>query len=110
MTTTYKDMALDLIEKHITEEEGFAILHLLKRKFDWAGTVFTRDDIRSQISWIRDVQIGDLDGDESADWIVDRIAGDRYWREGLEDWMCEQGWECVYDAVAEAQSDWEEQS
>lgn len=110
MTTTYKDMALDLIEKHITEEDGFAILSLLKRKFDWAGTVFTRDDIRSQVSWIRGVEIGDLDGDESVDWIVQRVIGDRYWREGLEDWMCEQGWSCVLDAVLEAQADWEDRS
>lgn len=110
MTTTHKDMALDLIEKHIGEEDGFAVLFALKRKFDWAGTVFTRDDIRSQVSWIRGVEVDSLERDESVDWIVQRVIGDPHWREGLEDWMTDRGWLCVYDAVVEAQSDWDDHS
>lgn len=103
------EQSLNIIEQaldDINEGDAFAVFHALKNKFDWAGTVFCRDDIRQQIANNRDIEFDSLaEHDPDVEKIVDRVIGDRYWRSGLEDWMTEQGWDCVYDAVWQAEAD-----
>lgn len=106
--STYSDKAIEVIEQtlgDIDEGGAFAIFHAFKRRFDWAGTVFCPDDIRNQIANNRGVEFDDIANDPDVEKIVDHVIGDYRWCDGLEDWLTEKGWECVYDAVCEAEAD-----
>ena len=42
--------ALDLFVAGIDEEDAFQLLHAMRRKFHWAGSMWTPDDIRACIN------------------------------------------------------------
>jgi len=82
----------------IPDSEALDWLHALRKKFGWAGTMFTDEDIR--IRW------QDLHEDEDGytpltDEQVDDIMMTYYWSRGLQDSLTENGWVVVDMAIDE---------
>jgi len=98
------EQALNVIEQYIgdlNEDMAINLYHALAREFDWAGTFFTRDDVRVCIN---DRRVADdldvLEGDDLEE-AVDAVTGSRDWHRWLPDWMTEQGWEIVNAVIYE---------
>lgn len=81
----------------ITEDEAINLYHRLAQQFGWGGTFFTREDAEER--WDTD------DDGEFTDEVWDAIRLTWYWRKGLDEILCERGWEIVSEAVWEVAHD-----
>ena len=98
------DMAQDLIENYIqdlTQDHALSVLHAIRDRFGWAGTMFTRDDIEHHIINAREADdLPDLTDTELAEW-VDAIQNSWEWRKGIMEYLAETGWEMISNAYEE---------
>lgn len=95
------EQALNVIETHLAdlnEADAFILFRELQDKFQWAGTIFTRDDIANTIS---ERQFGE---DKPAlhplvlENEVDRVANSKAWNNVMADVLTEHGW-VVLDTI-----------
>lgn len=91
----------------ISEEQAIDAYNVLRARFSWAGTIFTRLD--AQTEWQLQRYENDQDGShldmELSDDVWFRISSSYYWRKGLPDRLTEMGWELVAQAVTEGIQD-----
>lgn len=85
----------------LNEDMAMNLYHSLAREFHWAGTFFTRDDVRFAITERREADDKEPLSDDELEEAVDTIIGSRDWHRWLPDWMTEQGWEIVNAAIHE---------
>jgi hypothetical protein len=78
----------------ITEDEAIDVYYKFAKRFGWGGTFFNREDAEER--WMQDTGEDALSDD---DW--DNITSTWYWRKGLQDRLCEEGWELVQLAIDE---------
>ncbi len=95
------------IEGLDNEVDAFRVLHAMRNKFDWAGTMFSVGDVHSAL--LTDHFDGDNgEGDDTYEGIdddIDTIVNSRTWRKFMEEWMCEQGWEIIQNAISDMKYD-----
>ena len=95
--------ALDLFVAGIDEEDAFQLLHAMRRKFDWAGSMWTPDDIRACIN---DNYADSITWDEdSLEEFVSQCVNTRWWQRSLDEITTEHGWEVVAILVEEAMNE-----
>jgi hypothetical protein len=82
------------------ENRSMDVYHAIKSKFDWAGTVFVRQDVLDQV---RDAADGADLSDEQADAHADKIMASYEYRR-LGDRFAEHGNETLYDLAVSALS------
>lgn len=80
---------IDAVVENIPDEEALDWLHALRRKFGWAGTMFTDEDIR--IRW-QDLHEDDDDYAPMTDEQVDAVMSTYYWAKAMDEQLCENGW------------------
>lgn len=88
----------------IPETEAMDWLHALRRRFGWAGTMFTDEDIRTRWDEMnQDAITGEFrDGHTPlTDEQVDSIMSTYYWSKGLQDSLTENGWVVLDMAIEE---------
>ena len=77
-----------------TEEQALELVWSLVRRFGWKGTMFTPTDVREAI--------GERVGlNEATDEQIQAVMKTRMWVKHLDEAMCREGYECLYDAVSE---------
>ena len=95
------------IEGLDNENDAFQVLYAMQYKFDWAGAMFSAKDVRSAL--LTDHFDGDRgEGDDTYEGIDDDIhavVNGRTWRKFMEEWMCEQGWEVIQNAISDMKYD-----
>jgi hypothetical protein len=92
--------ALDLFVAGIDEEDAFQLLHAMRRKFDWAGSMWTPDDIRA---CIKDNYADSITWDEDGlEEFVSECVNTRWWQKSLDEITTEHGWEVLGIMVEEA--------
>ena len=74
---------LESMLTEVTESEADHIFHILRSKFGWSGTVFSREDVESYL----DRELTD------EEW--ETVQNSYEWRKGVQDRMCERGWESI---------------
>ena len=89
------------------EMDAFRVLHALRGKFNWAGTMFSVGDVHSAL--LTDYFDGDYDEEnhtyEGIDDDIHAVVNGRTWRKFMEEWMCEQGWEVIQNAISDMKYD-----
>lgn len=102
MSTINYDIAMSCVP-HLTEDEALDVYHVLRRRFGWAGTFFTRADAEQE--W-QNQQYDDTTGQTPTTALSDEvwtaIQSTWAWRKGLTDSLTEHGWTLVSDAVTDA--------
>lgn len=96
------EQALNVIEPLIADlnqSDGFTVFRLLCRKFHWAGTVFTPDDVSEQIQNRREADDLDPLPDDQLEELTNDIINSRDWAKWLPDWITEQGWEAINQSI-----------
>ena len=86
---------------NITEEEALEVMHKLRAKFHWAGTVFVKEDI---IYYWNDNYKED-EGYELTEEQIESVMTSWYWRKGLDDTMTSSGYEVLDMALWEIKTD-----
>lgn len=87
-----------ILPDDLDEQAALRLFHALRDHFGWAGTFFTREDCAQQAI--------DAEGDYAerpltdAEW--EAVQRTWEWRKGIEEVLCERGWDIVADAVSEA--------
>jgi hypothetical protein len=77
-----------------TEEQALELMWSLSRRFGWKGTMFTPTDVREAI--------GERVGlNEATDEQIQAVMKTRMWVKHLDEAMCREGYECLYDAISE---------
>jgi hypothetical protein len=79
----------------ITEHEAVGVYHELANRFGWAGTFFTRDDAEER--WLQESGEDTFSDDNWND-----LTSTWYWRKGIENRLCEEGWDVVDLAIDDA--------
>ncbi len=77
-----------------TEEQALELMWSLVRRFGWKGTMFTRQDVRQTV-------IDHCGERPTLDNYVEAIMSSRMWVKHLDEAMCREGMECLYDAIRE---------
>jgi hypothetical protein len=77
-----------------TEEQALELMWSLVRRFGWKGTMFTRQDVRQTV-------IDHCGERPTLDNYVEAIMASRMWVKHLDEAMCREGYECLYDAIRE---------
>jgi hypothetical protein len=85
---------------NITEEEALDVLHKLRTKFHWAGTVFMKDDIIYR--W-KD-KYGEEEGQALSDEQIESVMTSWEWRKGLDEAMTSSGYEVLDMALWEVKT------
>ena len=96
------EQALNVIEPYIadlSESDAFMVFSMLCEKFDWSGTVFTPDDVSETIQYRREADDLDPLSNEQLEEMTNDIINSRDWSKWLPDWMTEQGWEIINQAI-----------
>jgi len=96
------EQALNVIEPYIadlSQSDAFMVFSMLCRKFDWSGNVFTPDDVSETIQYRREADGLDPLSDEQLEEMTNDIINSRDWHKWLPDWMTEQGWEIINQAI-----------
>jgi hypothetical protein len=93
MTNFHTDNPMTVDMTTITEDQATDLYYRLARNFGWGGTFFTRADAEERWDTEEDGPFTD------EVWEAIRLTW--WWRKGLEQTLCEQGWELVAEAVAE---------
>lgn len=100
------EVAHDLITESIpslSEDEAFSVMHTLAKHFGWAGTMFCRGDAEQEWQNLQyDHASGLTPNDPMPDNVWTHIQNSWEWRKGIEELLCERGWELVSNAVEEA--------
>lgn len=77
-----------------TEEQALELMWSLVRRFGWRGTMFTPTDIREAL----EERVG---LNEATDEQIQAVMKTRMWVKYLDEAMCREGMECLYDAINE---------
>lgn len=83
----------------IPEGEELDWLHALERRFGWAGTMFTPDDITAR--W-EDLRRDDEDYKPLTEEQLENIMNSYYWSRAIQDRLTEEGWVIVDMAIDDA--------
>jgi hypothetical protein len=81
------------------ETQAFLFLHAMRQEFGWAGTMFSEDDVRESIKQRRDADGKEPYIPEEMDEAVYAVMNSGGWNRWMEEWMCEQGWECLNSII-----------
>jgi len=81
------------------ETQAFLVLHAMRQEFGWAGTMFSEDDVRESIQQRRDADSKEPYTPEEMDEAVAAVMNSGGWNKWMEQWMCEQGWECLNSII-----------
>lgn len=93
----------------LNEDMAMNLYQALAREFNWAGTFFSREDVRECINERRENNgLDDLEGDDLEE-AVGSVVNGRDWHRWLPEWMIEQGWEIIHTIVNEVEKGWEEE-
>ena len=85
------------------EEDAHRIFHALKRKFDWAGSPWSTDDIRA---CVKDNYADSITSDEDRlEEFVSECVNSRWWQRALDEITTEHGWEVLAILVDEAMNE-----
>ena len=84
------------IDDITTESEAMTALHTLRARFQWAGTMFNREDVDCLLQGEHEMDI--------TDDIWDAVAWTWEWRKGLTEIITERGFEIISDAVSDVLS------
>jgi hypothetical protein len=85
---------------NITEEEALTVLHKLRTKFHWAGTIFIKEDIVYR--W-NDNHKED-EGYELSEEQIESVMTSWEWRKGLDEAMISSGYEVLDMALWEVKT------
>lgn len=94
------EQALAVIEAHLAdlvEHDAHAVVHALRARFDWQGSVMTTEDIKARIS----EYCPDLP-DDKVEELVSATVATRTWNRYVCDEMIEAGWEALERSLWEA--------
>ena len=80
-----------------SEDQAFTILHELRLRFGWCGTMFTRGDADA----IFDAEHA-MDAMTDGQWSALQMTWE--WRKGLQELITERGFEIISDAVSDVLS------
>ncbi len=86
--------------EHITEDQAHDVLHAIKSKFGWVGTVFVSGDVYDEVrEQLLQLNFPELDDNVLICKIRDEVMADRPYRK-MADALAERGNEIISDAVA----------
>ena len=75
--------------QEVTEDQAFTILHQLRLRFGWVGTMFTREDAGAHLG----------PEEELTDEMWHDLQMTWEWRKGLQEIITERGFEIISTAV-----------
>ncbi len=81
------------IDDITTESEAFTALHTLRARFQWAGTMFNREDVDAVLQGEHEMDV--------TDDIWNAVLNTWEWRKGLTEIITERGFEIISDAVSD---------
>jgi hypothetical protein len=85
--------------------DAFAVLHALREKFGWSGTMFCPNDLSDYITNCREADDeAPLSPDALEEW-VDDLMSTYEWNKGLTDHLTETGWELIGMAYEELRNE-----
>jgi len=94
------DEARALVEG-ISQDDAFAVLHALRGKFGWSGTMFCPNDLADYIENCRQADDQEpLDPDALDEWVNDLMLSYE-WNKGLTDTLTEHGFDLIGTAYEE---------
>lgn len=98
MTSNYQtDRRFTVDMDTITDEQAQDLFVRLSQQFGWGGTLFTRID--AERNWNTEE-----DG-PFTDEVWQAITLTWCWRKGLDEVLCQEGWELVNEAISEVVAD-----
>ena len=95
----YKSIEVDNQTIIMDETQAFRVLHAMMQEFGWAGTMFSEDDVRESIQQRRFADDKEPYTDEQMDEAVAAVMNSGGWNKWMEQWMYEQGWECLNSII-----------
>jgi len=81
------------------ETQAFRVLHAMREEFGWVGIMFTESDVRESIADRRDADDKEPYTDEQMDEAVATIMDGYTWNKFMEDWMQQEGFEVLNQAI-----------
>lgn len=95
-------MDMEKVKAHVasmTEEEATEYLVRMSRHFGWAGAIFTRTDIEDlHRNWHDELED---DYTPLTEEQIDAVMSTRAWRKGIDERLCEEGFELLEIALNE---------
>lgn len=82
----------------LDEMDSITVFHILRSKWDWAGTIFTGWDIESEV----DCWLDDEYDEEQRARIVQHVKNGKIWNKWMIEALCLEGAEVLDDAIREA--------
>jgi hypothetical protein len=98
-TSNYKTIQVGNLSYVMDEALAFQVLHAMKDEFGWAGTVFCEDDVRTTIADRREADDKEPYTEDKMDEAVATIMNSHAWTKFMEEWMCQEGFEVLNNAV-----------
>lgn len=89
------------VVENLTEDDGFLVLHALRRKFYWSGTMFTTKDVASTIAECRDDDGKEPSSDKELEDMVSEVLSSKDWHKWLPDYLTEKGFDYIRNVVYE---------
>lgn len=86
--------------EQLTETQALELVYDMYRKFDWALCLYTREDVKTALQEHRQ----DYDT-EPTDEEIQKVMDTRMWRKYMEEALGSTGWECLQDAIYDAEND-----
>lgn len=95
-----------LVEALTDEDEAYALLHVLRRRFGWEGSMFSPDyDVRDRLTESLQERLERVPTAAEIEAAHDAFCNTYEWCTAVEDRMTETGWEVIDMGIAEAVSE-----
>lgn len=81
------------------ETQAFRVLHAMREEFGWVGIMFTESDVRESIADRRDADDKEPYTEDEMNQAVATITDSWTWNKFMEDWMQQEGFEVLNQAI-----------
>lgn len=81
------------------ETQAFRVLHAMREEFGWVGIMFTESDVRESIADRRDADDKEPYTEDEMNQAVATITDSWTWNKFMEDWIQQEGFEVLSQAI-----------
>jgi hypothetical protein len=89
-------MNIDNLMESITEEEAMRMVYAMSQKFEWVMWFQTKEDVMSALQTTKPTPISDEQ--------IESVMSTRMWRKVMQEALADTAWECMQDAIYEAEN------
>ena len=96
--TAFTEQAKAFIDAIPSEDDAYTVLHALERKFRWEGSVFS---LTEDVLPLLNERMNEKFGRDATEDEIATFAAAWGWRKGMQELMCERGWEVISDVISD---------